>query len=120
MRIVQIIDSLEAGGAERMAINYANSLSKNISFSGLVVSRKEGLLVNQIDQKVSYLFLKKRKTIDFIYIDGYDKYFLNKLQNYNYSQGVKTFESEYIFRTSSSTINTFFSNKILFSEFSFL
>lgn len=64
MRIVQIIDSLEAGGAERMAINYANSLSKNISFSGLVVSRKEGLLVSQIDQKVSYLFLKKTKTID--------------------------------------------------------
>jgi glycosyltransferase involved in cell wall biosynthesis len=65
MRIVQIIDSLEAGGAERMAINYANALAKNIQFSGLVVSRKEGLLVSQIDQKVSYLFLKKQKTIDF-------------------------------------------------------
>lgn len=64
MRVVQIIDSLEAGGAERMAVNYANALSKNIEFSGLIVSRKEGLLVNQIDNKVSYLFLKKRKKID--------------------------------------------------------
>jgi hypothetical protein len=27
MRIVQVIDSLEVGGAERMAINYANALS---------------------------------------------------------------------------------------------
>ncbi|UKB78814.1 hypothetical protein [Chryseobacterium sp. MEBOG07] len=40
---------------------------------------------------------EKRKTIDFTYIDGYDKYFLNKLQNYNYSQGSKTFENEYVF-----------------------
>ena len=40
---------------------------------------------------------EKRKTIDFTYIDGYDKFFLNKLQNYNYSQGSKTFENEYVF-----------------------
>ena len=44
MRIVQLIDSLEAGGAERMAVNYANELAGQIDFSGLVVSRKEGLL----------------------------------------------------------------------------
>ena len=34
MRIVQLIDSLETGGAERMAVNYANSLSDTIDFSG--------------------------------------------------------------------------------------
>ena len=33
MRIVQLIDSLEAGGAERMAVNYANALVGNIWFS---------------------------------------------------------------------------------------
>lgn len=65
MRIVQIIDSLEPGGAERMAVNYANVLSKKIEFSGLITSRKEGLLLNQIDKDVSYLFLKKKKRIDF-------------------------------------------------------
>jgi len=27
MRIVQLIDSLEIGGAEKMAVNYANALS---------------------------------------------------------------------------------------------
>jgi glycosyltransferase involved in cell wall biosynthesis len=65
MRILQLIDSLEAGGAERMAVNYANALAKQIEFSGLVVSRKEGALVNQIDEGVSYLFLNRKNVIDF-------------------------------------------------------
>jgi glycosyltransferase involved in cell wall biosynthesis len=65
MRIIQIIDSLEAGGAERMAVSYANALADAIDFSGLVVSRKEGALSNQIDKKVSYLFLNKKRLIDF-------------------------------------------------------
>lgn len=64
MRVVQIIDSLEAGGAERMAVNYANALAKKIEFSGLVATRKEGALKNQIDSKVPYMFLKKKKSID--------------------------------------------------------
>jgi len=64
MRIVQIIDSLEVGGAERMAVNYANSLANKIEFSGLISTRGEGLLVNHLDQKVTYLFLKKKYVID--------------------------------------------------------
>lgn len=64
MRIIQIIDSLEAGGAERMAVNYANGLAKAIEFSGLVITRKEGPLLNQIDKKVSYLHLNKKSTVD--------------------------------------------------------
>lgn len=64
MRILQIIDSLEAGGAERMAVNYANALAKEIEFSGLVVTRKEGSLLNQVNKKVSYLYLKKINAID--------------------------------------------------------
>lgn len=65
MRILQIIDSLDIGGAERMAINYANSLAKTIEFSGLVATRKEGNLKNQINENVHYLFLNRKKTIDF-------------------------------------------------------
>ncbi|WP_029272147.1 glycosyltransferase [Flavobacterium sp. KJJ] len=64
MRIVQIIDSLEAGGAERMAVNYANALSNKIAFSGLIATRKEGVLKNQIRSEVSYLFLQKKKSVD--------------------------------------------------------
>jgi glycosyltransferase involved in cell wall biosynthesis len=65
MRIIQIIDSLEAGGAERMAVNYANALSTKIEFSGLVATRKEGVLFHQINSDVSYFFLNKKKAIDF-------------------------------------------------------
>ncbi|WP_395050112.1 glycosyltransferase [Flavobacterium sp.] len=64
MRVLQIIDSLEAGGAERMAVNYANALAKEIEFSGLVVTRKEGALLNQVSKKVSYLFLNKKSAFD--------------------------------------------------------
>jgi glycosyltransferase involved in cell wall biosynthesis len=64
MRILQIIDSLEAGGAERMAVNYANALSKKVEFSGLVATRQQGPLIKQINDKVSYLFLDKKGSLD--------------------------------------------------------
>ena len=64
MRILQIIDSLDAGGAERMAVSYANALAKEVDFSGLVSTRKEGPLFNQISKKVSYLYLNKKGIID--------------------------------------------------------
>ncbi len=64
MRILQIIDSLEGGGAERMAVNYANALANRIQFSGLIVSRKEGPLRSQINKNVSYLFLSKKRALD--------------------------------------------------------
>ena len=63
MRIVQLIDSLEAGGAERMAVNYANVLAEQIEFSGLAATRKEGALLDQINSNVSYLFLNKKKQV---------------------------------------------------------
>jgi glycosyltransferase involved in cell wall biosynthesis len=65
MRILQIIDSLDVGGAEKMAINYANALAEEVDFSGIVATRKEGDLKNLIHANVSYLFLNRKKTIDF-------------------------------------------------------
>ncbi|MEN9910286.1 MAG: hypothetical protein RLZZ540_3445 [Bacteroidota bacterium] len=65
MRVVQLIDSLESGGAERMAVNYANALSETIAFSGLVATRKEGTLKEKLEGKVNYLFLDKRSIFDF-------------------------------------------------------
>lgn len=64
MRIVQFIDSLEAGGAERMAVTYANALSNSIEFSGLVATRNEGALKNHLHSKVEYLFLEKKSNFD--------------------------------------------------------
>lgn len=65
MRILQLIDSLEAGGAERMAVNYANALSKIIPFSALICTRAEGSLKNELSNEVKYHFLEKRNTVDF-------------------------------------------------------
>jgi hypothetical protein len=65
MRILQIIDSLDIGGAEKMAVNYANTLSKKIEFSGLVVTRREGPLKGQVINEAGYLFLNRKKKIDF-------------------------------------------------------
>ena len=65
IRIIQIIDSLEAGGAERMAVSYANALAETIGFSGLVVTRKEGPLKVKVGNSVSYLFLNKKRVVDF-------------------------------------------------------
>lgn len=65
MRIVQIIDSLKIGGAEKMAVNYANALLNKIEFSGLVATRLEGNLKSELDERVSYLFLNRKKIIDF-------------------------------------------------------
>jgi len=64
MRILQIIDSLETGGAERVAVNYANALAKKAAFSGLATTRKEGSLKNQIAADVAYLFLGRKGKFD--------------------------------------------------------
>ena len=64
MRIIQLIDSLVPGGAERMAVNYANALSDKVAFSGLVSTRKEGDLKKQLHPEVNYLFLNRKSTLD--------------------------------------------------------
>lgn len=65
IRIIQLIDSLEPGGAERIAVTIANELVDNVAFSGLVVTRLEGSLKNTINENVRYAFVNKKKAIDF-------------------------------------------------------
>ncbi len=77
MRVLQLIDSLEAGGAERMAVNYANALSEQIEFSAIVVTRQEGSLSNQLKKNVSYYFLKKKNTFDLFSIFRLRKIVIN-------------------------------------------
>jgi len=65
MRVLQLIDSLDAGGAERVAVNIANALSLDESVvSYLCTTRKEGLLNNSLSKNVGYLFLNKKSTFD--------------------------------------------------------
>jgi len=68
IRVIQIIDSLDAGGAERMAVNLANALVDKVEFSGLVVTRAEGVLKNLVDNEVSYFFCSKKRSLDILAI----------------------------------------------------
>ncbi|WP_438963148.1 glycosyltransferase family 4 protein [Nonlabens sp.] len=60
MRVIQIIDSLDAGGAERMAVQIANELLAAGHESHLCTTRREGSLRPTIDEKVGYIFLEKK------------------------------------------------------------
>ena len=93
MRIVQIIDSLEIGGAEKMAVNYANSLATRIDFSGLVTTRAEGNLKKQVDNSVSYLFLKKNATFDFGAVNRLRKYCIENKVEYVHAHSSSYFIS---------------------------
>lgn len=64
MRVLQLIDTLEAGGAERVAVNLANTLSTKITASFLCATRKEGALKSTVKKEVKYLFLNRTSTID--------------------------------------------------------
>lgn len=65
IRVLQLIDSLEPGGAERIAVTLANELANYVGFSALVATRMEGGLQNSIHDNVPYFFVKKKKSIDF-------------------------------------------------------
>ena len=57
MRVLQLIDSLNAGGAEKLAVSYANTLADMSLVSFFCATRCEGVLKNQINyNKVNYNF----------------------------------------------------------------
>ncbi|NJY63598.1 glycosyltransferase [Salinimicrobium sp. CDJ15-81-2] len=64
MRVLQLIDSLRSGGAEKMSVTYTNALAKRIDASFLCCTRMEGLLKKQLAPEVGYLFLNKKNTLD--------------------------------------------------------
>lgn len=64
MKVLQLIDSLDAGGAERMAVHIANATAKRGIPSFLCSTSTSGPLEQFIDPAVSVHILKKRRTID--------------------------------------------------------
>lgn len=64
MKILQLIDTLNPGGAERMAVNYANSLIDFGQESFLITTREEGDFTKLLNKEVRYFFLKRQKTLD--------------------------------------------------------
>lgn len=66
IRILQLIDSLEAGGAERMAVTYANALHQELGFGALACTRAEGMLKKQLASGVAYAFLARKSVFDWV------------------------------------------------------
>lgn len=64
MRVLQLIDSLATGGAERVAVNLTNSLNEQGVETWLCATRQEGPLKDAIEDASKYLFLNKTKTLD--------------------------------------------------------
>jgi glycosyltransferase involved in cell wall biosynthesis len=64
MRVLQLIDSLEAGGAERLAVNLANSLVDRIDLCAVATTRAEGVLKSSLRPEINYCFLQKTKSVD--------------------------------------------------------
>lgn len=77
MKVLQLIDSLQPGGAERLVVNLANGLLHKVDGSFLCVTRMEGPLIIEIDPKVQYHYLRKRNSLDFRAIFRLSK-FVNK------------------------------------------
>lgn len=63
-RVLQLIDSLAAGGAERVSVNLANALSEAGVASFLCATRAGGTLEGFIDNRVETLLLHKRSALD--------------------------------------------------------
>jgi len=80
MRVLQLIDSLDLGGAERIAVEYANMLSKHIDGSYLCASRSEGKLKSTINNDVNYFFLERKRTLDYKAV--------TRLNNYIKEEGI--------------------------------
>lgn len=64
MKILQLIDTLHVGGAERVALNYANSLSNYGIESHICITREKGVLYDDLNTRVKVHFLNKKNFLD--------------------------------------------------------
>ena len=62
--VIQIIDSLDIGGAEVLAVDITNILQKKQMNSHICVTRKEGGLKQNILKETGYCFLNRKKIFD--------------------------------------------------------
>jgi glycosyltransferase involved in cell wall biosynthesis len=62
--VMQITDSLDVGGAERVAVNYANLLPRDRFASVLCTTRKEGPLASLVSPHVARVALGRRSRFD--------------------------------------------------------
>lgn len=65
-KIVQLVDSLDLGGTERMSVNIANSLPDFGFESHLLVTRRLGGLASFVQPKVNLKAFNKKSKLDFL------------------------------------------------------
>ncbi len=63
-RVLQLIDSLAAGGAERVSVNLANALKEADVPSYLCATRQGGALESFLSDNVGYMILHKHSALD--------------------------------------------------------
>ncbi len=100
MKVLQLIDSLNTGGAERVAVNYANALASRVEASYLCATREEGLLKESVSKEVEYLFLNKKSTFDFKAI-----YKLNRFIKVNSIEIIHAHASSFFIATTIKLLN---------------
>ena len=64
IRVLQITDTLEAAGRQRVAVNLANFLPRTKFQSYLCTTRSNGLLQHELKNDVHLLQLNRRKRLD--------------------------------------------------------
>lgn len=64
IRVMQVVDSLDRGGAERVAVNMANLLESGRYASYLCTTRRDGPLVSELAPHVKYFCLDRKSTYD--------------------------------------------------------
>lgn len=62
--VLHLIDSLDAGGAERMAVNLANNLPRGQFHAHLCATRHGGILEKELSPEVGFLSLNRRGRFD--------------------------------------------------------
>ena len=78
MKVLQLIDTLDAGGAERMAVNIANALSEEGVASYVCATRRAGALENELSSPVSFLMLGKKRKLDLVAFRRFFKWVKNE------------------------------------------
>jgi len=64
INVMQVTDTLDAGGAERVAVNLANLLPRERFTSGLCTTRRDGALMSSLSADVQHLSLGRRARFD--------------------------------------------------------
>ena len=64
VRVLHLIDTLSAGGAERMAVNLANGLAQRGMVCSLCATRREGPLKKELSPEVRFFYLNRQARFD--------------------------------------------------------